>query len=61
MTKKNLSELDRESVAFWESVERGAKEVQKLPQWMKAGLVVDPTNFVTFAPDPELAATKKRK
>jgi hypothetical protein len=60
MNKKSPSEMDSKSAAFWESVERRAKEVQHLPRWMKAGLVVDPVNFVTFSPDPELAAAKKK-
>lgn len=60
MAKKIPCTMDSEAAAFWESVERRAKEVQHLPRWMKAGLVVDPVNFVTFSPDPEEGASKKR-
>jgi hypothetical protein len=61
MTKKSSSETD-DAAAFWESVERTAKEVRTWPSWMRAGVVVDPVNFVTFMPDePPAASSKKRK
>ncbi len=58
MTKKSNSATEQEIVEFWESVERSAKAARALPRWMKAGLLVDSTNFVTFASEPS-ASNKK--
>jgi hypothetical protein len=36
---------------FWDAVEKSAASVSHLPAWMKVGLEVDRTNFVTFTSD----------
>ncbi len=59
MTKKSENAVDQETSAFWESVERSAKAARALPRWMKAGLLVDSTNFVTFAPEHPTVLKKR--
>lgn len=39
-----------EGRAFWDSVKKSADTLRDAPEWMRAGVTLDATHFVTFEP-----------
>ena len=52
MTKLIRNTSTPEAAKFWEYVKRTADEAKDYPDWMRAGIVLNDRNFVTYAAEP---------
>ena len=58
MSKKVAAD---ESKRFWDDVEKSAEKIRSEPDWMKAGITLNPANYTTFTKSGYAVTDSSRK